>query len=107
MNVRVTEHPSANGRVYCVVHAPCASCGEEAEGRVAASRKDPDATRQTAHTWAEAVGRGQCVLWCKSCSAARPSWAAPVARSGVVQEDAPPGAAGPTVPGAGAADAHK
>lgn len=67
--VEIEEVPGTKWGVCCILRAPCATCGAAAEGRVAASRVDPDLTRAVAREWKRQVEAGEARLRCPRCRA--------------------------------------
>jgi len=64
--VKIDKRPGVYGE-YHVVVAPCVTCGNKAEGKVANSRKNEEASGKIAREWAEQLRTGQAALKCKAC----------------------------------------
>ena len=65
MSVRVEEREGTGGSFWVVI-TPCAGCGKEAEGRVARSRRDENASENVARIWAHEIESGA-KLFCPEC----------------------------------------
>lgn len=60
-------HRSNKLGAYWAVEAPCFGCGRPAEGRVANSWRDAEASEKIARGWVDDLVAGRSKLWCEDC----------------------------------------